>query len=101
MLDNCKTDRAPLNEQHAFNNKLNISNNAPAAKYDQGHNSNSQIQPKRKSSVCDLKQEQQECDQRFRLLEKIGEGTYGVVYKAVDQTTNQVSDYSICFISPS
>ena len=32
--------------------------------------------------------EQEECDARFELLEKIGEGTYGVVYKAVDKTTN-------------
>ena len=34
---------------------------------------------------------QEECDLRFDLLEKIGEGTYGVVYKAIDKTTNQVS----------
>jgi serine/threonine protein kinase len=34
---------------------------------------------------------QEECDTRFELLEKIGEGTYGVVYKAIDKTTNQVS----------
>ena len=34
---------------------------------------------------------QEECDLRFELLEKIGEGTYGVVYKAIDKTTNQVS----------
>lgn len=31
---------------------------------------------------------QEECDNRFNLLEKIGEGTYGVVYKAIDKTTN-------------
>ena len=35
--------------------------------------------------------EQEECDKRFTLLEKIGEGTYGVVYKAVDLQTNMVS----------
>ena len=34
---------------------------------------------------------QEECDTRVELLEKIGEGTYGVVYKAIDKTTNQVS----------
>jgi serine/threonine protein kinase len=37
---------------------------------------------------------QEECDLRFNLLEKIGEGTYGVVYKAIDKTTGQVSIYS-------
>lgn len=29
-------------------------------------------------------------DKRFHILEKIGEGTYGVVYKAIDKKTNQV-----------
>jgi len=38
-----------------------------------------------------LAKEQQECDSRFRLTEKIGEGTYGVVYKAIDLSNNQVS----------
>jgi serine/threonine protein kinase len=37
------------------------------------------------------KRMQEECDLRFDLLEKIGEGTYGVVWKAIDKTTNQVS----------
>ncbi len=35
--------------------------------------------------------EQEDCDKRFKILDKIGEGTYGVVYKAVDLSTNQVS----------
>lgn len=30
----------------------------------------------------------EECDLRFDLIEKIGEGTYGVVWKAVDRQTN-------------
>ena len=37
---------------------------------------------------------QEECDLRFDLIEKIGEGTYGVVYKAIDKTTNQVSTHN-------
>ena len=38
-----------------------------------------------------LEKEQKECGPRFELIEKIGEGTYGVVYKAVDHKLNQVS----------
>ena len=29
----------------------------------------------------------EECDLRFDRQEKLGEGTYGIVYKAVDKTT--------------
>jgi serine/threonine protein kinase len=36
----------------------------------------------------------EECDLRFNLLEKIGEGTYGVVYKAIDKSSGQVSNSS-------
>ena len=32
----------------------------------------------------------EECDQRFEREEKLGEGTYGVVYKARDRQTNEV-----------
>ena len=34
--------------------------------------------------------EQDPIDQRFHILETIGEGTYGMVYKAIDHTTNKV-----------
>lgn len=29
-------------------------------------------------------------ERRFEKLEKLGEGTYGVVYKVKDKTTNQI-----------
>ena len=35
--------------------------------------------------------DQDETDKRFHILETIGEGTYGMVYKAIDLTTNKVS----------
>lgn len=32
-----------------------------------------------------------ECDVRYERMEKLGEGTYGIVYKARDRETNEVS----------
>jgi serine/threonine protein kinase len=34
--------------------------------------------------------ERDEIDKRFHILETIGEGTYGMVYKAIDLQTNKV-----------
>ena len=31
-------------------------------------------------------------DKRFKIVEKLGEGTYGNVFKAIDLTNNQVSN---------
>jgi len=35
--------------------------------------------------------EKDECNKRFRVLSVLGEGTYGVVYKAVEVETERVS----------
>jgi serine/threonine protein kinase len=32
----------------------------------------------------------EECDQRFERMDKLGEGTYGVVYKARDKQTEEI-----------
>ena len=55
---------------------------------------NLQTQQNRDTGISQI--EQEECDKRFTLIEKIGEGTYGVVYKAVDLQTNMVS-YNFIF----
>jgi cyclin-dependent kinase 2 len=47
-----------------------------------------------------LAKEQEECDARFRLTEKIGEGTYGVVYKAYDHVTERVSSFVCPLLTP-
>lgn len=37
------------------------------------------------------------CDMRFKCMEKLGEGTYGVVYKAEDKENhNEVSQIPKC-----
>lgn len=39
--------------------------------------------------------EQDECDLRYERMEKLGEGTYGVVYKARDVETDEVRKASL------
>jgi serine/threonine protein kinase len=34
-----------------------------------------------------------ECDLRYERMEKLGEGTYGVVYKARDVETSEVREH--------
>jgi serine/threonine protein kinase len=31
-----------------------------------------------------------ECDQRYERMDKLGEGTYGIVYKSKDRDTNEI-----------
>ncbi len=38
----------------------------------------------------------EECDNRYERMDKLGEGTYGVVYKSRDRQTNEVS-FIFCF----
>lgn len=33
----------------------------------------------------------EECDKRYERMDKLGEGTYGLVYRAKDKLTNEVS----------
>ena len=40
-------------------------------------------------------QMKEECETRYEQLEKLGEGTYGVVYKSRDTQTNEVSSSSL------
>lgn len=49
------------------------------------------------SSQTSLVEQNDDIDKRFHILEKIGEGTYGVVYKAIDKKTNQVSIHKAFF----
>lgn len=52
------------------------------------------------SSQTSLVEPNDDIDKRFHILEKIGEGTYGIVYKAIDKKTNQVSIlYTIFYFS--
>jgi hypothetical protein len=34
----------------------------------------------------------EECEGRYERYEKLGEGTYGVVFRALDRKTNRVSE---------
>ncbi len=34
---------------------------------------------------------QEECETRYERMDKLGEGTYGIVYKSRDRDTNEVS----------
>jgi len=56
-------------------------------KFDQKRGSNSQ----NLFDDNDSSDEKEECDKRFQILEKLGEGAYGHVYKAKDLHLNRVS----------
>ena len=65
------------------NNDLNIGGPSPGLSSRQGHPDSS------KSNGADSIPD--ECDLRYERMDKLGEGTYGVVYKARDIETNEVS----------
>lgn len=101
MLDQ-RTERAPhamYNQNSRFiNNRFSNQEGAHSqlAGHKPSHGSNSHVDqslqnPKKIDEEKAMAKEQQECDPRFQLLEKLGEGTYGVVYKAIDTHLKQVS----------
>jgi serine/threonine protein kinase len=61
---------------------------------------NKNIDPKQARKTAEAEEQrvkeqtalEQSCGKRFQLGEKIGEGTYGIVYKAIDFKLNQVSN---------
>ena len=44
------------------------------------------------SNSCPTKPDDaiEECDKRYERMDKLGEGTYGLVYRAKDKLTNEV-----------
>ena len=56
-------------------------------KFDQKRGSNSQNM----FGDNDSQDGKEECDKRFQIIEKLGEGAYGHVYKAIDLHLNRVS----------
>ena len=68
-----------------------------------GDQNNKKLNDMMKYLSDDLEKEQVECGHRFKLQKKIGEGTYGVVYKAFDNKLDKVSIISfhyVCFHQP-
>jgi len=57
---------------------------------------------KRTEHSRSLSQEAEDIDRRFRIIDKIGEGTYGTVYRALDMSINKVNKirFSIVRFSP-
>jgi len=50
-----------------------------------------QQNPKKHDEAMEMQKEQAECEDRFHLVQKLGEGTYGVVYQAFDDKLQTVS----------
>ena len=64
---------------------------APGCGHKRGGGSSGNSFKETKPIVEDQKEIPDECDLRYERNEKLGEGTYGVVYKARDIETNEVS----------
>lgn len=61
------------------------------------YNSNHQSQTLRHPQSSVEKHRPRQNLDRYTLLEKVGSGTYGVVYKAQDNQTGEVSNYWVIF----
>ena len=77
---------------HQMNMDIPAEANAPrGGKYQEGSSGKSTGKDESiKNSNLAKDQAPDECDLRYERMEKLGEGTYGVVYKARDIETNEV-----------
>ena len=78
-------------------NDMPAEGNAPrGGKYNQDGSSvkSSNKDDSTKKVVAAKDQAPDECDLRYERMEKLGEGTYGVVFKARDIETNEVRNIS-------
>lgn len=75
-----------------MNMDLPAEGNAPrGGKYQEGSSGKSNGKDESTKNAASSKdQAPDECDLRYERMEKLGEGTYGVVYKARDIETNDV-----------
>ena len=63
---------------------------APGCGKQRGESSGNSQKAEPKEDECKGSEKPDECDLRYERMDKLGEGTYGVVYKARDVETNEV-----------